>query len=127
MTTKPGKTTTRKSPSRDFARLAAQAACDVKAEDITVLNLSKLSGFTDYFVIATGRSDRQVQAIADRIEESLKKHSLRPISIEGYAEGHWVLLDFGSVVAHVFFQETRDFYAIEKLWADAPRVNFRLK
>lgn len=110
--------------SRSLARLIAQAAYDVKAEEIAVLDLRKISSFTDYFVIASGRSDRQVQAIADRIEENLKKR--RPISIEGYPKGHWILIDYGEVVAHIFYQELRNFYALEKLWGDAVRVKFRL-
>lgn len=113
--------------SRDLARQIAQSAYDVKAEDLVVLDLRKFSSFTDYFIIASGRSDRQVQAIADRIQEDLKKKGVRPLGIEGYAQGHWILADFGSVVAHLFFTETRDFYGIEKLWSDAPPIQFRLK
>jgi ribosome-associated protein len=113
--------------SRDIARLVAQAAYDTKADGLTILDLRKLSGFTDFFVIATGRSDRQVQAICDRIDEALAKKKIAPLGIEGYQKGHWVLMDYGSVVAHVFYEEARTFYAIEKLWGDAPRVRFRLK
>lgn len=117
----------KKLTSRDLARLIAQAACDIKAEDLKVLDLKKLSGFADYFVITTGRSDRQVQAICDHIEESLGQKKIRPIGIEGYSTGHWVLIDYGSVVAHIFYEETRPFYGLEKLWGDAPKVRFRLK
>lgn len=117
----------RKLTSRDLARLIAQAACDIKAEDLTVLDLKKLSGFADFFVIASGRSDRQVQAICAHIEETLGRKKIRPIGIEGYQIGHWVLIDYGSVVAHIFYEETRPFYGLEKLWGDAPRVRFRLK
>lgn len=117
----------RKTSSRDLAREIAQSAADVKGENLVVLDLKKLSSFTDLFVIVSGRSDRQVQAIADRIEENLKIKNSPPLSIEGYSQGHWVLIDCGSVVAHVFYEEVRDFYALEKLWGDAPRVRFRLK
>lgn len=120
---------TRKKPvtSREIARLIAQSAHDIKAVELKVLGLRKLSGFTDYFVIASGRSDRQVQAICDRIRETLEKRERRPLGIEGYQEGHWVLLDYGEVVAHIFYEPVRSFYALEKLWGDAPRINFRLR
>jgi ribosome-associated protein len=112
--------------SKELARTVAQAAYDIKGEDITVMDLSKLSDFTDFFIIVTGRSDRQVQAICSNIEDVLAKKKIRPISIEGYQKGHWVLIDYGSVVAHIFYEEVRSFYALEKLWSDAPRVKFRL-
>lgn len=121
------KSTRKKDLSRDLARQITQSAYDVKGENLVVLDLRELSGFTDYFVVASGRSDRQVQAIANRVQEDLKKKGLRPLSIEGYTQGHWILVDFGSVVAHLFFTETRDFYGIEKLWSDAPQIHFRLK
>lgn len=98
------------------------AAAEVKAEDPQALDLRQLTSFTDFFVILSGRSDRQVQAIADRIIETLAKKDSKPVGIEGYEGGHWILLDFGPVVAHVFYQETRDFYDLERLWSDAPRV-----
>lgn len=118
------------SASRDLARVIAQAAHDTKAKEITVLDLSKISGFTDYFVIATGISDRQVQAICDNILHALHKKDERPVhplGVEGYQKGHWILIDFGNVIAHVFYEEVRPFYALEKLWGDAPRVRFQLK
>ena len=113
--------------TREIAKAIAQAAFDTKAKDIAVLDLRKLSHFTDYFVIATGTSDRQVQAIADNIRDDVEGQKVRPTNVEGYAEGHWVLLDYGTVVAHIFYEETREFYSLEKLWGDAPRVKFRLK
>lgn len=99
------------------------AAAEVKAENPQVLDLRKLTSFADYFVIVSGRSDRQVQAIADRIIETLSHKKNKPLGIEGYDTGHWILLDFGPVVAHVFYDETRDFYDLERLWSDAPRVD----
>ncbi len=113
--------------SRAVARLVAQSAFDVKAIGLEILDLRKLSGFTDYFVIASGRSDRQVQAICDRIQENLSLQDRRPFGMEGYQQGHWVLIDYGDVVAHIFYEETRPFYSLEKLWEEAPRVRFRLK
>jgi len=115
-----------KDTAKERARDIAQAACDTKAENLTVLDLKKISGFTDYFVIATGTSDRQVQAICDNIHKSLKKMTVYPLVIEGYQEGHWILMDYGSVIVHIFYEETRNFYSLEKLWADAPRIKFRL-
>jgi ribosome-associated protein len=108
--------------SLEVARLAANAALDKKAEDVVILDVRGLSSYADYFVVATGTSDRQVSAIADSVEGLLRKAGHRPIGVEGYSLGHWVLLDFGDVVAHVFYEEARQFYDIEGLWADARRV-----
>jgi len=131
------KTTTTKKPARktksdgskELALIVAQAAFDTKAENIAVLDIKKVGGFTDYFVIATAMSDRQAQAICDRILDALKKQSpqpIRPLSVEGYETGHWILIDCGSVIAHIFYEETRTFYGLEKLWGDAPRIHFKL-
>jgi len=104
-------------------RLAVHAALDRKAEDLKVLQLGKLSGFTDYFLICTGRNERQVQAIIDAIDEALRKVGARPLHSEGYNHARWVLLDYGGeMVIHVFHEETRRFYGLERLWADAPDV-----
>lgn len=112
--------------SRSLARLVAQSAFDLKAFDLQVLDLRKLTSFTDYFIIASGRSDRQVQAICNRIRENLENHS-KPLSLEGFEQGHWILIDYGDVVAHIFYEEVRPFYNLERLWGDAPKVRFRLK
>jgi ribosome-associated protein len=114
-------------PSKALAQIIAQAAYDTKATDLAVLDLTKLSAFADYFVIATGQSDRQVQAISDRIQETLKNAGVRPLGVEGYQTGHWILIDCGGVIAHIFFEESRAFYGLDKLWGDAPRVKFALK
>ena len=108
--------------SKALATLIASAADDIKAIDLVVLNLSKLSSFTDYFVICSGKSDRQVRAIADNILDETKLKNKMPIGIEGYQRGLWILLDFGEVVAHIFYHEVRDYYNLEKLWGDAKRV-----
>ncbi|MDO8461678.1 MAG: ribosome silencing factor [Deltaproteobacteria bacterium] len=110
-----------------LAKQIAQAAHDKKAENITVLDLRKLSSFTDFFVIASGQSDRQVQAIAYNIEDELRKKGVRVLSSEGHTHGHWILMDYGSVVAHLFFEEDRSFYDLEKLWGDAKKVPLKLK
>lgn len=108
--------------SKEKAFLCARAALDHKANDLVILSIQKLSSFADYFVICSGNSDRQVQAIATHIEEKLAKEGYYPLGIEGKREGRWILLDYGEVVVHVFYQPVREFYDLERLWADAPRV-----
>ena len=110
--------------SQDLAKEIFLAASEIKAEEPLVLDLRQLTSFTDFFVILGGQSDRQVQAITDNIMQVLRKKRIKPLGIEGYETGHWILLDYGSVVAHVFYKDTRDFYALEKLWADAPRMEW---
>ena len=108
--------------SKEKAFFCARAALDHKAIDLAILEVKNLSSFTDYFVISSGNSDRQVQAIASHIEEKLGKQGLHPLGIEGKREGRWVLLDYGDVVIHIFYHPIRDFYDLERLWSDAPRV-----
>lgn len=103
---------------------AARAATAKKAKETTILQLKGLAIFTDYFVICSGESTTQVRAIAEHVKEELLKHSIRPISIEGLSYAHWVLIDYGDVVVHVFEDETRDYYELEKLWLDADRIEF---
>lgn len=107
---------------KDYALLAAEAAADKKASDIAVLDVHSILVVTDFFVIATGNTDRQVKVIADEVEARLKAAGLRPIGREGEREATWVLLDFGEVIVHVFQPAERDFYRLEHLWADAPRL-----
>lgn len=122
-----------KSPSRPRARAAASrlpadlelamaAALDKKAVDPLILDLRKASAFTDYFLLCTGRTARQVQAIADGIEEALRKQGLRPSLVEGRQHAEWVLLDYFDFVVHVFTPSTRTFYDLERLWGDAERI-----
>jgi ribosome-associated protein len=113
---------TESDPTLRRALLCARAAIDKKAENVKVLDLSDLSGFTEYFVICSGMSDRQVQAICDSVENEIESAGGELISSEGYGEGRWVLLDFGDVVVHVFLDALREYYDLESLWADAPRV-----
>ena len=103
-------------------RLAVDAAFDKKAEDVVVLDLRKASAFTDCFVICSGTNVRQVQAIADSIEEALKKKGLRPSLVEGYQRGEWILIDYFDFIVHVFATATREFYGLERLWADAEHI-----
>lgn len=104
------------------ALLIARAAIDKKAEQVRILDLTSVSSFTNYFVICSGASDRQSQTIADNVEFEMRTHGLKTIAQEGYGEGRWVLTDFGDVVLHVFQEGLRDYYDLETLWADAPRV-----
>ncbi len=109
--------------STEIALAAARAASDKKAEDIVVIGVSELLVVTDYFVICTGRTDRQVRTIADEIEDQLRdKLGIKPVGREGVEQGTWVLLDFVDVVVHVFQPAERDFYRLEKLWSDAPHL-----
>jgi len=108
--------------TEDAVAIAAQAAADKKATDLVMLDLRKAASFTEYFLICTGASTRQVQAISDAIEESLRKSGKRPLHIEGYSSAEWILLDYGDFIAHVFSPASRRFYDLERLWRDAPRV-----
>ncbi len=102
--------------------LYVQAAVGKKAQAVVVLDVHELTSLADAFIICSGRSNRQVNAIADHIERFLKKKNIRPMSIEGRKEGLWVLMDYGNVIIHVFYEETRTFYDLEGLWVDAKRV-----
>jgi ribosome-associated protein len=95
---------------------------DAKTQNIAVLDVRKISDFTDYMVIATGTSNRHVQSSADKVVETLRGHGVRPVGIEGKQLGDWVLIDVGDVVVHLMREQTRDFYNLEKLWSDAKRV-----
>lgn len=99
-----------------------QAVLERKAEDILVLNMRKLTSVADAFIICSGRSNRQVTAIADSVEKALKKQGIRLLSVEGKTEGHWVLMDYGDVIIHIFYETVREFYDLEGLWRDAERV-----
>lgn len=101
---------------------AAQAAADKKARDVVVLDMHELLVITDYFVICSGSSDRQVKTIAEEVYLRLKDMDSRPLRREGEREGGWVLLDYGDFVVHVFGEEEREFYDLERLWKDAERV-----
>jgi len=102
--------------------LFVDAALGKKALDLVALDLRKLTSLTDYFIICSGRSNRQVAAIADFIHSTLKKKGIKPLSIEGLKEGHWVVLDYDQVVIHVFYEPVREFYDLEGLWSDAVMV-----
>ncbi len=99
-----------------------EAASDRKALDPVVLDLREASQVADYFVILSGRSDTQVRAVAEAVEQRARQSGVRPIAVEGLRHGQWVLLDFGDFIVHVFYEPVRRFYEIERLWSRAPRV-----
>lgn len=102
--------------------IAARAAAEKKATDTVILDLREIASFTEYFVICTGASTRQVQAISNSVEEDLRKAGRRPSHIEGYSSAEWILLDYGDFIVHVFSAASRRFYDLERLWRDAKRV-----
>lgn len=107
----------------EYARALAEAALDRKAEQVVVLDVSRLTSFTDAFVIASGSSDRHVRAVADAVVERAAGLGQRPLGVEGYEGGEWVLIDLGEVVVHVFERGKREHYDLERLWADAPAAH----
>ncbi len=113
----------RKTPI-ETARLCARIADDKKAADILLLKVKDIFSIADYFVICTCESRPQSKAVAAEIEARLKENGFRHLGTEGREDGSWVLLDYGTVVVHVFLRETRDYYQIEMLWGDAPKVRW---
>lgn len=110
-----------------LTQVVAQCAADKKASDIVALDLRGVAGYTDYFVVCSGNTDRQVKAIHDGVHETLKKdHGLLPRRVEGLGESSWVLMDYLDVVVHIFTPDTREFYRLEQLWGDVPRVELQL-
>ena len=103
---------------------AIEAARDKKATGIVVLDLKKAGAFTDYFVICSASNPRQVQAIADAVEQALKAQKQRPSLVEGYARAEWILLDYFDFVVHIFSKHARDFYGLDRLWGSATRIEF---
>lgn len=101
---------------------AVRAALDKKALDVVILDLRHTPAFTDYFVLCTGLNTRQVKAIADAIEETLRAAKVRPAHVEGYERAEWVLMDYFTFVVHVFTPQTRAFYSLDRLWGDAERI-----
>lgn len=108
--------------TRALANRVAELMLERKADNVTILEVGGLTSFADYFVLSTAGSDRQVQAIARHLAETLKHEGNRALSVEGEQQSHWVLLDFGGVVAHLFYEPAREYYDLDGLWADAPRI-----
>jgi ribosome-associated protein len=106
----------------EHVKVAISAAEEKKAQDLLLLRLVAITEFTDYFFICTGNSTRQTQAIADEVVEQLKRLGLRQLNTEGYNSAEWILIDYGAFVVHVFTEESRRFYDLERLWRDAERV-----
>ncbi len=107
---------------RELTRLAVEAALDRKGQELQVLDLQGITHIADYFLVCHGSNPRQVQAIAEAVERNLRRHGARALHVEGRDRGLWVLLDFGALVVHVFHEESRKFYGLEKLWSDAVDV-----
>jgi ribosome-associated protein len=122
------KKSTEPKPKRASRRITAdvaaavRAALDKKAIDVVVLDLRKTPAFTDFFVLCSGQSQRQVKAIADAVEEALRAKKIKPAHVEGYDRAEWILMDFFTFIVHVFTPQTREFYSLERLWGDAERI-----
>ncbi len=110
-----------------LAKIAARAAEEKNAEDILVLNVAQLLVVTDFFIICTGSSTRQVRAIADNVREKLAAKGRKPFSVEGKDKLQWVLLDYSDLIVHIFDKPTRDYYQLERLWIDAPSLDWAVK
>jgi len=109
--------------SRTKSLLCLKAAVEKKALNPVLLELKEITSFTDYFLLLSAKSDRQVQAIAQAIEEALKRNGIRPLGQEGTIGGKWILMDYEDVVVHIFLEPIRKFYDLEGLWLDAPRID----
>lgn len=110
--------------TKQLAKTAIEALLDRKAVEIVLLRVTKQTTLADYYIICTGTSNTQLRAIADAVDESMsKQYGLEPKSIEGYRSASWILLDYGSVIVHAFKSDTRQFYDLERLWADAQKLN----
>jgi ribosome-associated protein len=110
-------------PIENRVRIAVAAALDKKASDLDVLSVGKLTSIADYFVLASAGNERQAQAIADNVQENLREElHVKPLLVEGTSPGRWILLDFGDFIVHIFTEDTRRFYGLERLWGDAPNV-----
>jgi len=107
-------------------RIIAKALDDKRAENIDILDISKLTSLGDYFVICSCGSDVQVKACADEVESKAKENGFMPLHIEGYRGGSWVLIDFGDIIVHIMDKETREFYSLEKLWDDAQKLEIEI-
>ncbi len=102
---------------------ALHAALDRKAQEVVVLDLRHTPAFTDFFVLCSGQNTRQVQAVADSVEQALRARGMRPSHVEGYDRAEWILMDFFTFIVHVFTPQTRAFYSLERLWGDAERID----
>jgi len=113
--------------AKTTALLCVHQALNCRAEELVLLDVKAISSFADYFLICSGRSSRQVQGIADHVEESLRAKGIRPLGVEGRQQGHWVLMDYGDVIVHIFYEPTRRVYDLESLWSEARLVDLPLE
>ena len=109
--------------SKKMARIAVQALEDKKAEDLTILDISGVSVIADYFIIASGNNRNQVQATADNAEEALGRAGYEPKQIEGYQSANWILMDYKDIILHIFSEEDRSFYDLERIWRDGKQIS----
>ena len=123
MTEKTPKTFSKRNLPQNL-KISVKASLAKKAEDVVVLALSDLTAFTEYFLIMHGNSSRQIQALCEGIQAELRKAQVRPLSVEGVANAEWVLMDYGDFIVHIFTKEKRNYYSLEKLWGDAPKVRY---
>lgn len=107
----------------EMVKVAYKAVDDKKGEDISVLNIGKITSMAEYFIITSASSERQVKAIANNVEDELEKLGIPVKGKEGHATSRWILLDYGDIMVHVFHNEERDFYSLDKLWKDASHVD----
>jgi len=110
----------------DPLKIAVNAADDKKAHDLVILDISKITSFANYFLLCTGDSSRQMQAIADEIEKKLKENGLRPSHVEGYRNSEWILMDYMDIVVHIFSKNARIYYDLERLWRDGKKLDATL-
>ncbi|MBN1224939.1 MAG: ribosome silencing factor [Candidatus Aminicenantes bacterium] len=108
----------------DGVTISVKAGQSKKAEGINVIDLTKISSFTDFFIIMHGNSARQNVAIHDAVEQELKKEKIKPLSVEGKKNAEWILMDYGNFIVHIFSERAREYYALEKLWGDGIKVSF---
>jgi ribosome-associated protein len=109
--------------SHQLALACSSAAQEKKAQDIVIMDLQGITLIADYFVICTGANPIQIKAICDNINDKLKKQGVSPLRIEGFNDARWILMDYGTVIVHIFMEEERDYYNLEKLWGDAKIVS----
>ncbi len=109
--------------SREMAKIAIEGLEDKKALDLKVIDISEVSVMADYFIIASGSNRNQVQALADNVEEMLHDAKVRPRQIEGYQSANWILMDFNDIIVHIFNEEDRLFYNLEKIWLDGKMID----
>ena len=102
--------------------ISVKASLDKKGEDLVIMDMREQSSFTDIFIIVHGNSNRQNLAIYENIEQELRKDKIRPLSVEGRKNAEWILMDYGNFIVHIFSKRTRDYYSLEKLWGDCPKI-----